>query len=233
MKAPMPLHATVRWKSRYPGAVVACMVVTQVTNPAQSAALDERLCAIEQALRTRYAGFDRAALRGSAPYAAYDRYYRSFGQTYHVQHQLESVALKGKSIPRRAALVEAGFAEELASGLLTAMHDADTIGDGITVDIASGAESVELYNGTAVQLDEGDMFMRDEVGVLTSVIRGPARYGLVTPETTRVAVCVYAPEGVGRDAVTGHLQAIAATMRLTSPDAEIEMLEVIDAQTPS
>lgn len=40
------------------------------------------------------------------------------------------------------------------------MHDADTIGDGITVDIASGTESVELYNGTAVQLDEGDMFMR-------------------------------------------------------------------------
>ncbi len=49
------------------------------------------------------------------------------------------------------------------------------------------------------------MFMRDEHGILTSVIRGPAAYGLVTPETTEVAVCVYAPAGIGADAVTHHL----------------------------
>lgn len=225
----MRFEATVRWFSHYPGAIVACMAITQVTNPAQSGVLEVRLSEIEHELRSRYAGFDRASLRASNPFAAYDRFYRSFGQTYHVQHQVESVALKGKSIPRRAALVEAAFAEELASGILTAMHDVDRIGETITASVATGAETVELYNGKTIQLDEGDMFMRDEMGVLTSVVRGPAAYGLVTAETTRVAVCVYAPAGIGAEAVTAHLEAIGANMRLISPAAEIALLEVVTA----
>jgi DNA/RNA-binding domain of Phe-tRNA-synthetase-like protein len=125
-------------------------------------------------------------------------------------------------------LVEAAFAEELHSGVLTAMHDADAIGQRILTDAATGTETVTLYNGKSVDLDEGDMFMRDERGILTSVIRGPAAYGLVTPQTTRVAVCVYAPEGIAAGAVSRHLEAIAANMRLIAPDATIELLEVIE-----
>lgn len=225
----MHFEATVRWFSRYPGAVVACMVVTDVANPAHSAALDARVREIETALRARYSGFDRAALRAISPFADYDRYYRSFGQTYHVQHQVESVVLKDKEIPRRAALVEATFAEELANGLLTAMHDVDAIGERIVADVATGEETYTLYNGKTAELAEGEMFMHDDVGILTSVVRGPAAYGLVVPETTRVAVCVYAPEGIGPGAVSAHLQAIADNMRLLSPQAEIELLEVISA----
>jgi DNA/RNA-binding domain of Phe-tRNA-synthetase-like protein len=218
---------------RYPGAVVACMQVTGVTNPAQSVALDARLDQIERELRERYAGFDRAAIRSSAPFDAYERYYRLFGQTSHVQHQVESVALKGKPIPRRAALVEAAFAEELAGGILTAMHDADVIGTTVIADVAEGDEQVVLYNGKTVQLDAGDMYMRDDNGILTSVIRGPAAYGPVTPETTSVAVCVYAPNGVGADAVRIHLERISANMRFISPAADIELLEVIVAPASS
>jgi DNA/RNA-binding domain of Phe-tRNA-synthetase-like protein len=205
------------------------MLVTGAENPVQSGALESRLTEIEEELRARYAGFDRAALRASEPIAAYDRYYRGFGQTYHVQHQIESVVLKGKAIPRRAALVESAFAEELNSGLLTAMHDVDAIGETITADVATGAESVELYNGKMVQLDENDMYMRDERGILTSVVRGPAAYGLVTSDTTSVAVCVYAPEGVRADAVHTHLERVAANMQLVAPSARIELLEVIFA----
>jgi DNA/RNA-binding domain of Phe-tRNA-synthetase-like protein len=225
----MDFEVTDRWRLRYPGAVVACMRVTGATNPAQSVALDERLAQIERALRERFAGSDRAAIRASAPFDAYERYYRLFGQTYHVQHQVESVALKGKPIPRRAALVEAAFAEELSSGILTAMHDADVIGKAVVADVAGGEEQVVLYNGKTVQLDAGDMYMRDDNSVLTSVIRGPAAYGLVTPETTSTAVCVYAPDGVGPDVVRIHLERIAANMRLITPAAEIQLLEVIAA----
>jgi DNA/RNA-binding domain of Phe-tRNA-synthetase-like protein len=220
--------ASDRWKQRWPGAVVGCLVVDAVANPPESPALNERLTDIERDLRERYAGFDRAALRATAPFDAYGRYYKAFGQNYHVLHQVESIALKGKPIPRRAALVEAAFAEELRSGVLTAMHDADAIGPQIQTDAATGTETVALYNGKSVDLDEGDMFMRDERGILTSVIRGPAAYGLVTPQTTRVAVCVYAPEGIAAEAVTQHLEAIAANMRLIAPDAPIELLEVIE-----
>jgi DNA/RNA-binding domain of Phe-tRNA-synthetase-like protein len=205
------------------------MLVTAVTNPERSPALDARLGEIEEALRERYQGFDRAMLRASEPFAAYERYYKRFGQTYHVQHQVESVALKGKPIPRRAALVEAAFAEELENGILTAMHDARAIGSVIVTDAAAGGETVELYNGKTVELDAGDMYMRDEIGILTSVVRGPAAYGLVTPETAQVAVCVYAPDDVGAENVTRHLEAIASNMVLVSPGAVVDLFEVISA----
>jgi DNA/RNA-binding domain of Phe-tRNA-synthetase-like protein len=223
----MRLEATDRWRLRYPGGVVACMLVTDVSNPERSPALERLLDEIERELRERYGGYDRPALRASPPFAAYGRYYKQFGQTYHVQHQVESVALKGKPIPRRAALVEAAFAEELRSGILTAMHDGDAIGETVVADVAEGNEEMVLYNGKATVLDSGDMYMRDESGILTSVVRGPAAYGLVTSETTRVAVCIYAPDGVGTSLVHEHLERISENMRLISPAAKVELREVI------
>jgi DNA/RNA-binding domain of Phe-tRNA-synthetase-like protein len=205
------------------------MLVTGVSNPAQVAALDHRLDEVERALRERYADYDRPALRASSPFAAYERYYRQFGQTYHVHHQVESVALKGKPIPRRAALVEAAFAEELFSGILTAMHNGDAVGTTIVADVAEGHEQMVLYNGKPAVLDSGDMYMRDDSGILTSVIRGPATYGLVAPGTTSVVVCVYAPEGVGAPAVHDHLERIVGNMRLISPEATVELLEIVTA----
>ena len=47
------------------------------------------------------------------PIPAYNACYKGFKKTYHVQLQLESVALKGRSIPRVAALMEAMFMAEL------------------------------------------------------------------------------------------------------------------------
>lgn len=218
-----------QWRTRWPQAVVACVVVAGVSNPPSAAALDARLMSVENEVRSRYADMDRATLRKADPFGAYDAYYKVFGQNYHVLHQVESVALKGKPIPRRAALVEAAFAEELRSGLLTAMHDADAIGEAILTDAATGNETMTLYNGSEATLDAGDMYMRDEHGILTSVIRGPATYGLVTPETTRVAVCVYAPAGIGVLPVAKHLDAIVENLRLIDNQAQIELLEVIDA----
>jgi hypothetical protein len=58
---------------------------------------------------------------------AYADYYRAYGKTYHVSAQWESVAVKGKAIPRRAALVEAMYMAELKNLILTAGHDLASI----------------------------------------------------------------------------------------------------------
>lgn len=208
---------------------MACMLVTGVANPSQCSELDVRLEEIELRLRDRYAGRDRAGLRRSAPFAAYERYYKQFGQTYHVWRQVESVAMKGKPIPRRAALVEAAFAEELASGILTALHDADQIGEAIVADIAQGDEIATLYNSNQVALDKDDMYMRDATGVLSSVVRGPAAHGLVTPATSNVVVAIYAPELVDIELVDRHLDAIVENFRLIAPAATVAVREVISA----
>ncbi|MCO5220560.1 MAG: hypothetical protein M9947_03140 [Thermomicrobiales bacterium] len=222
-------EVTERWKTTWPGAVAGCLIVTGVANPERSDALEQRVEQIETSVRQRYAGADRPTLRSQPPFDAYARYYKRFGQNYHVLHQVESVALKGKPIPRRAALVEAAFAEEVASGLLTAMHDAAMIGSHIVTDAALGTEAMTRPNGTSVTIDADDMYMRDEHGTLTSVIRGPAAYGLVRPQTTDLAVCVYAPAGIGVDAVRTHLDAILANVRLIAPGANLELIETVEA----
>ncbi len=225
----MHFEVTERWRSRWPNAVVACMLMTDVPNPERNAALEKRLGEVEQRLRDRYAGIDRVTLRGLPPFAAYERYYKQFGQTYHVWRQIESVATKGKPIPRRAALVEAVFAEELASGILTAVHDAAVTGQAIVADVADGSETMSRFDGSVVRIDAGDMFMRDEAAVLSSIIRGPAAYGMVTPVTTKAVVTVYAPDGIGVEPVRRHLDAIAGTLRLISPDADMAFLEIVSA----
>jgi DNA/RNA-binding domain of Phe-tRNA-synthetase-like protein len=192
-------------------------------------ALDEERARLETELRARYAGLTRAELRTTGHLAANDAYYRRFGQTYHVLMQIESIVLKGKPIPRRAALVEAAFMAELATGILTASHDLDALAPPVTVDVATGEETYVLYSGADQTCKVGDMFMRDRSGILTSVVAGPPRYARVTPVTTAALFCVYAPPGIGETAVRAHLAAIEANVCLFAPGAETVATSTIAA----
>lgn len=210
--------ATDAWRAAFPGAVVGFLTIRQVTNPAQHPALETRLADAETELRSRYDGMSRADLRGTGHFPAYADYYKRFGQNYHVLHQVESVALKGRAIPRRAALVEAGFKNELTNQLLTAVHDLDTLSLPAVLDVATGDETYEAYNGETMTLKAGDMYIRDGVTVLSSIILGPSTHGRATPETTAALVYVYAPAGIGEDAVRSHLADIATDASLLSTD---------------
>ena len=208
--------ATDAWRAAFPEAVVGFMTIRQVSNPAHHPQLDARLADAETTLRSRYEGLSRADIRGTGHFPAYAAYYKRFGQNYHVLHQVESVALKGRSIPRRAALVESGFKNELTNQLLTAVHDLDALTLPAIVDVARGEETYESYNGETVTLKAGDMYIHDGVTVLSSIILGPSNHGRVMPETTAALFHVYAPAGIGEAAVRSHLADIAADASLLS-----------------
>ena len=126
-------------KTAYPDGGAGVLVMRNVTNPKTHAALDDRKQALEESLRERFAGGDRATIRALEPIQAYNTYYRKFKKTYHVQLQLESVAFKGKSIPSVASLVEAMFMAELKNMLLTAGHDLDVVNGQVTLDVSDGS----------------------------------------------------------------------------------------------
>jgi DNA/RNA-binding domain of Phe-tRNA-synthetase-like protein len=212
------------WKTAYPGAAAGVLALGRVANPEHHPALEEIKAELEQQIRQRFAS--REEVRSQERLQAYKAYYRRFKKTYHVQMQLESVALKGKSIPRVAALVEAMFMAELKNMLLTAGHDLDAIHAPAKLDIAQGTEIYARLNGQEQQLKAGDMFIADARGVLSAVIYGPARYASITPATRRALFTVYAPPGIGKAAVTEHLRDIESYARLIAPGAETEFLEV-------
>jgi len=218
-----------RWKAVYPGASVGLLAMRAVANPEASPELEARKKALEADLRAGFASFSRGELKAHPLLAPYTAYYRRFDKTYHVQHQLESVVFKGKSIPSGASLVEAMFMAELKNLLLTAGHDLDSVRGEIGVDVATGTETYLSLGARQQTVKQGDMFIHDEVGVLSTIIYGPDHRTRITPATSRVLFAVYAPAGISQDRLRQHLSDLREFVQAVSPAAEVEHSKVVDA----
>ena len=217
------------WKTGHPGAGAGALVMRNLTNPAHHARLERWMTECEEELRARFAGSDRAALRALPALQAYASYYKRWGKTYHVQLQLESVALKARPISRGSALVGAMVTTELKHLLLTAGHDLDAVQPPVILTVASGEERYRLLGGRDQVAQAGDMLMADGRGVISSVLYGPDERTRITPETRQVLFAVYAPPGIAAPAIARHLEELQAAVRLFAPDAETGALEVYPA----
>ena len=217
------------WKAAHPGAAAGALLMHHTANPERHPALEEKKALLEETLRVRFAGWNRAAFVALPSIAPYVAYYARFKKTYHVLLQLESVALKGKSLPSVAALVEVMFMSELQNHLLTAVHDWAAIEGPVRLDVASGDERYILLSGQEQTLKPDDMFMADARGVISSVIYGPDARTRITPATTSALFTVYAPPGIDDAAVEGHLQDIVTYAQLIAPQVEIATLAVYRA----
>jgi DNA/RNA-binding domain of Phe-tRNA-synthetase-like protein len=217
------------WKTAYPGAVVGILTMRDVVNPDHHPALDARKAELENQLRSRFSSQDKAALKALPTIQAYTTYYKRFRKTYHLLLQLESVAIKGKPIPRVAGLVEAMFMAELTDLLLTAGHDLEAIQMPLKLDVSDGSERFTRINGQEQVLKPGDMFIADAQAVISSIIYGTDRRTRITSETRRVFFSTYAPASIGEQAVRQHLENIQANIKIIAPEAEVISLEVFSA----
>ena len=121
--------------------------------------------AVEKRLRKKYARFSREDFLALPVMGAYHRYYRNFGYTYHVLLQLESVALKDKSLPNVSLLVDVNFAAELETLILTAGHDVAKLTSPVVIDVAREGDEITQMNGKRKDVPVRDMLMRDAGGV--------------------------------------------------------------------
>jgi DNA/RNA-binding domain of Phe-tRNA-synthetase-like protein len=217
------------WKTTYPAAHLGALAMRDVRNPRQHAGLEQRKRDLEADLRARFAGQTKAELSALPVMSAYRAYYKRFKKTYHVLLQLRSVAVQGKPLPSVAALVEAQFMAELKNGLLTAGHDLDQVRGDLTLDAARGDELYVKFNGREQQLKPQDMILKDAQGVICSVIYGLDQRTVIQPETQRALFIVYAPEGIGADAVHSHLEDIRDNVLLVAPGAVVDELHVYGA----
>lgn len=213
----------------YPGACVGLLRMTGVRNPEGDAALDALLDQTAADIGDRYSGLTRTDLVSLPAIAAYVAYYHLFGKTYHVLLQLESVAFKGKPLRARSALVAAMFRAELQTGLLTAGYDADLLVGGLTVDLVTAGDRYTGIGGRPIEAAPGDMCIRDDAGIISSIVYGPDDRSRLRGETRAVVFTTYALAGIPTDAVARHLEAIAMGVRVVAPDSFVESLEVFEA----
>ncbi len=221
------VSVTQAWQRDHPGAAVGLLALTSASNPRSHPRLEEQKAALEAAFRRRFA--DRAAIKALPTCQAYSVYYKRFKKTYIVQHQLETIALRGRSLPRVSALVDAMFMAELKNQLLTAGHDLDKLTPPIAIDSARGGEVYVALNGKEQTIKAGDMFLIDAQGPVNCVVYGPDSKTAIGPETKRVLYITYTPAGIDPAAVEEHLGDIEANVRIASPEVRVELREVITA----
>jgi DNA/RNA-binding domain of Phe-tRNA-synthetase-like protein len=222
------LRISNEWRQTYPDARVGILAMSNVSNPASHPLLDKEKADLETDLRTLFK--DPAELKSLEPIKAYQAYYKRFRKTYHVQHQLESVVFKGKSIPKVAALVEAMFMEELRNSLLTAGHDLDLVKLPIEVGVAKGDEQYVRLNGQDQILKAGDIKVSDSQGVIGCIIYGPDRRTMIGPSTRRAMFVVYGVPEIGERPILQHLQGIEANVKMFSPEAQVELIRVFGGE---
>jgi len=222
----MLFEITQAWRSAFPDAHAGVLVMQNVINPASHADLERSKEALMGELRARYGGLDRSQLLALPDLQVYAAYYKRFKKTYHVQLQLESIVFKGKSIPSVAALVEAMFMAEIKNMLLTAGHDLDSLQLPIRLDVTRGDEVYSLLRGQPQQVKPGDMIISDGRGIMSNIIYGPDQRTQIRPDTHNVIYTTYAPAGIQADSVTRHLKDIEGFVRMFSPQARTELLQV-------
>jgi DNA/RNA-binding domain of Phe-tRNA-synthetase-like protein len=219
-------NVTIAWKSSFPGAHAGVLVMRNVSNPAHHTDLEKQKLELEERMRVQFAGQDRATLASHPVLQVYAEYYKRFKKTYHVQLQLESIVLKGRSIPTVASLVESMFMAEIKNMLLTAGHDLDTLQLPLTLDVTTGNESYVVLRGENQTVKAGDMMISDGTGIISNIIYGPDQRTQITESTRNVMFTVYAPNGIHEPAILQHLRDMRENVMLVSPQAQVELLAV-------
>ncbi|MFN2196530.1 MAG: phenylalanine--tRNA ligase beta subunit-related protein [Anaerolineales bacterium] len=225
----LPIQAAEAWHTGFPGAHIGLLLVGPVDNTPRPSPLDEAKISLAAQLRTRFGGYSRAELNELPVLAAYKNYYRQFNKTYHVLLQLESVVHKHKSLPAINPMVDAGFAAELETLILTAAHDADTLVPPITISASTGEEQMRSLTGSLKQLKAGDMIMLDAQGVVCSILYGQDQRTPLTPHSRQVLYVAYAPAGITAAQVNTHLETILHYVRLCAPGIPLILQDVLAA----
>jgi DNA/RNA-binding domain of Phe-tRNA-synthetase-like protein len=198
-----------------------------VDNSEPAPELDQEKRNVEARLREKYAGYSRDDFLALPVMGAYHRYYRKFGYTYHVLLQLESVVLKGKSLPNVSPLVDANFAAELETLILTAGHDVAQLEGPVLIDVAREGDQITQMNGNQKDVPVGDMLMRDANGVACTILRGQDNRSPISRSTTHVLYVSYVPAGVTGEQVRAQLAAMENYVRLFAPDCVVEQSEIL------
>lgn len=225
----LSISVTDEWRGAHPGALLGLLELSGLANDGTCSALDERKRAIEARLRAGCQGFTRQDFLDMPVMAAYARYYRRFEKTYHVLQQVESIVLKGKSLPDVSPLVDACFAAELETLVLTAGHDAARLQGAISMDVSREGEQMVQMNGAAKTIHAGDMLMRDALGVCCTVIYGQDNRSPISRQSSQALYVAYAPAGVPLESVDEQLTKIEQNIRLFSPLALVEQRRLIAA----
>ncbi|EQF22957.1 B3/4 domain protein [Clostridioides difficile CD160] len=160
------------------------------------------------------------------PISSYIKYYKKFKKTYPVLLQLESLLLKSKGIPDAGITVESMFLAELKNLLLTAGHDFDKIELPLRIDIANGSEHFYGIGGKEQVLTKYDLFLSDNIGILSSILNGPDNRTSITKDTKNIMYFVYGADRISEKQIQDHLNDIKDYISSAFSDLKVSSINI-------
>jgi len=223
------ISATAEWQNTFPGSAIGLLELSGVDNTAPADVLDSRKTKLVEQIRQQYAGQTRADLLNLPVMAANNRYYRQFDKTCHVLLQLESLAFKGKNLPSVSPLVDSYFIAEMETLILTAGHDVDQLSAPIVIDVSNDQDEITQMSGQTRPIHAGDMIMRDQNCIRSSILYGQDKGSPITPATRHALFVAYAPAGVPAEAVEQNFSIITDIVRSFCSTVKVEQSRLIQA----
>ena len=186
----------------YPTAVFGGLTINDQRNMKEHPGLEHAKRLLEKDVKENY-----PAPRDDPVVQRYAEYFGRWGRTYPIEFQINSIK-KGRTFPQVSTHVDCMFMAELEDRILTSGHDRDTVQGGLVYDLADEGEVYVKLNGERQVLVKNDVVLRDDEGVLASVLFGPAARTSIEGETVNPLYFAWCPVGIDRETVDLHLSSI-------------------------
>jgi DNA/RNA-binding domain of Phe-tRNA-synthetase-like protein len=157
---------------------------------------------LEREIREKYAEVDKDNM-----IHYYNTYFKMWRKTYPIAYQINTVKSGGK-FPQVSVVVDCMFIAELKNRILTSGHDLDEIKGDLTFDISRGGEQYLKLNGQNQVLKMNDVVLKDNKGILASILYGPARRTSISLKTKNALFFAWCPYTLDDEIIRSHLNEI-------------------------
>lgn len=192
----------------YPTATFGSITINNHHNMKKHPDIEQAKRLIEKKIRETY-----PALKEDPIVQSYAGYFDKWGKTYPIEFQINSIK-KGKTFPQVSTHVDCMFMAELENRILTSGHDRDEIQGKLVYDLADEGEEYVKLNGKKQVLHKNDVILKDDDGVLASVIFGPSARTSITMETVNPLYFAWCPVGIDQETVDEHLSTIMKFLKI-------------------
>lgn len=149
---------------------------------------------------------------------AFDRFFRQHDHLCPLPSQLQAARRKG--LARIDPLVDALLYCELTTGLLMGVQDRAPMEGHLTYDVAEDGEGFAGLRGP-VRCTEGEIVLRDDLGIVASYFQGPDFRTRVTPKSTDLVFFAFAAPGLDSQTLRDGLDSAAELLRDASDSVEV------------
>jgi Uncharacterized conserved protein len=177
-------------------------------------------------LKAVHEGYERSEFIKTNPAVFYRDYYKKFHKTYHLILQLESILKKDREVPEAGAFVEAMFIAEMKDFILTAGHNLEAVTFPLKLDMAKGGEEFMGISGINQVLTQGDLYLADEMGIISSVLNGPDYRTRIQENTKEVMYFAYGVQGITGQLLQKHLHQIGEYLEVYAPSVEYDTIQI-------